>query len=350
MRVVQLGSVPPPRGGIQSNISAISERLLTRGDECSLVAITRSSEIIAQPDVYHPRSPPELARLLLRLKFDVLHLHLGGNFTARLAGLAFFCGLLPNCRKVLTFHSGGFASSPLGRAANKRDLRGIAARRFDKIIAVNQEIKNLFERYGVEPARIEIVAPHVLRQPDAAVEIPFALRDFAENHQPLLLSVGLLEKHYDLPIQIKAFAAVRAQYQRAGLMIIGSGSQQNNLRELIAQSLHHADIALPGDVPNEIVLHLIKRADVLLRTTLYDGDAISVRESLFLGTPVIATDNKMRPANVKLFPVGDAEKLETAILEQLAAGRLPNKNDADDYSNIDRVLAIYDELMVNGEL
>jgi hypothetical protein len=31
-----------------------------------------------------------------------------------------------------------------------------------------------------------------------------------------------------------------------------------------------------------------------MRPTFYDGDAISVRESLFLQTPVVATDNKMR--------------------------------------------------------
>src|SRR5438105_8526009 len=39
-------------------------------------------------------------------------------------------------------------------------------------------------------------------------------------------------------------------------------------------------------------LRAIADADVLLRTTLYDGDAISVREALYLGTPVVATDNR----------------------------------------------------------
>jgi hypothetical protein len=33
------------------------------------------------------------------------------------------------------------------------------------------------------------------------------------------------------------------------------------------------------------VLHLIRDADICSRTTLFDGDAISVREALYLGTP-----------------------------------------------------------------
>jgi hypothetical protein len=51
---------------------------------------------------------------------------------------------------------------------------------------------------------------------------------------------------------------------------------------------------------------------------LYDGDSVSVREALRLGTPVIATDNGMRPANVRLIPINDAAALERAVFEQTA--------------------------------
>ena len=60
---------------------------------------------------------------------------------------------------------------------------------------------------------------------------------------------------------------------------------------------------LAGNVEHPVVLHLIRDARLLLRTTLFDGDAISVREALFLGTPVIATDNKMRPDGRNTHPI-----------------------------------------------
>ena len=70
---------------------------------------------------------------------------------------------------------------------------------------------------------------------------------------------------------------------------------------------------LAGDVEHKITLHLIKKADILLRTTKFDGDAIAVREALFLDTPVIATDNGLRPAGVNLIPIHDQDELVKKI-------------------------------------
>jgi len=69
-----------------------------------------------------------------------------------------------------------------------------------------------------------------------------------------------------------------------------------------------------GNVSHEVVLHLIRNADELLGTTLFDGDAISVREAVYLGTPIIATDNGMRPEGVRLIPNSDRDALVREIL------------------------------------
>ena len=294
---------------------------------------------------FHPDSAFELVRLLFSLRYDVLHLHIGGNFTLRLALLALFCGLLPGAKKVLTFHSGGYASTPQGRAARAFSVRGFAARRFDKIIAVNREIAALFGKYGVKPEKIETISPNVHRQPDESVEIPVDLRSFIENHPQVLLSVSLLETHYDLPLQIRSLAAVLKEFPNAGLLLAGSGVEEENLRKEIAARSYSENILLAGDVPHEVVLHLIKRADALLRTTHFDGDAISIREALFLETPVIATDNKMRPDGVRLIKTGDAEDLQQAIIETLREGKRQKTSKPDDWSNIDAILQIYEEVL-----
>jgi glycosyltransferase involved in cell wall biosynthesis len=54
------------------------------------------------------------------------------------------------------------------------------------------------------------------------------------------------------------------------------------LKQAIASKNYSDRIFLTGDVEHKIVLHLIKKADILLRTTKFDGDAIAVREALFL--------------------------------------------------------------------
>ena len=82
----------------------------------------------------------------------------------------------------------------------------------------------------------------------------------------------------------------------------------------------------------------------MLRTTLFDGDAISVRESLLLGTPVIASDTGARPDGCRLFPVGDEAALVKEINAVITAGKKPRKIGTPDNSNIESVLAIYDSL------
>ena len=57
-------------------------------------------------------------------------------------------------------------------------------------------------------------------------------------------------------------------------------------------------------------------ADLMLRTTWYDGDAISVREALHFGVPVIASDNGMRPKGTHLIPARDLEAL-VAVAEKI---------------------------------
>ena len=96
-------------------------------------------------------------------------------------------------------------------------------------------------------------------------------------------------------------------------MIVGSGSLENDLKTAIASKKYADKIFLAGDVEHQITLHLIKKADILLRTTKFDGDAIAVREALFLETPVIATDNRMRPEGVNLIPIHDADALVKTI-------------------------------------
>jgi glycosyltransferase involved in cell wall biosynthesis len=92
-------------------------------------------------------------------------------------------------------------------------------------------------------------------------------------------------------------------------------------------------------------MEAVSRSRLMLRTTLYDGDALSVREALQLGTPVIATDNGMRPAGVRLIPKSDSQALLRAI-EQVLQHPAEHKQRADhDESNLQAVFDFYRDLI-----
>jgi len=88
----------------------------------------------------------------------------------------------------------------------------------------------------------------------------------------------------------------------------------------------------------------ISRANLMLRTTLFDGDAVSIREALHLGTAVIASDNGMRPSGVHLIPKSDLAALLRAIEDRLAQPAASKADPGGDDSNLQAVLDFYCEL------
>lgn len=342
-----MGPVPPPWGGVQTHIMSLRERIRARGDRCSILNLTRHRQE-DHDDLYFPSSAKEVLARINTLKPDVVHVHLGGSLFARQAALFIALSLRPKTRNVFTFHSGGYPSSDEGKAASAMSLRGFSLRRLDAVIGVNQQLIEVFERYGVKRNRLHLIEPFANtldRDAIASEPLPAEIERFVAAHRTLLLTVGLLEPEYGLDVQLAAFRAVRAQNPQAGLLLIGGGSLHEQLKAAISVHPERGHILLAGDVPRPKTLAAIARASLLLRTTHYDGDALSVREALSLGTRVLASDNGMRPAGVQLLQALDPDVLAAAIpcaLTTPVAERAVGGPDS-----MRQVLDLYDQLIAD---
>jgi glycogen(starch) synthase len=345
MRILQLGPYPPPHGGVQTNLVAIRRFLLDRGIPCAVINITRHRKP-DQDEVYYPANALQLIVLLLRLRYDILHLHVGGILSRRVLRLGLVCTMLPGRRTVFTFHSGGYPSMPEGKSTGTNSFAGVVLRRFDRVIGVNDEIMGFFQKLRIPQDRLRLILPHAFLDENVSEGLlPEPLETFMAQHHPLFISAGQLEPEYDLPLQIRGLGSAREKFPHAGLVMLGQGSLEQQLRSLI-QSQHYAEhILLCGDIAHAYAMQAIGRASIMLRTTLYDGDAISVREALHLGTPVIATDNGMRPEGVHVIPKENPEALRQAIEQLLGAQRAVRLNPIRDESNLEAVLQVYKDLM-----
>src|SRR5712692_794045 len=128
MRVLFLGPYPPPHGGVQTNLVAIHRLLLRQHIPSAVINLTRYRKADAD-HIYYPKSVFQVVWLLLKLRYDIVHMHIGGNLSTRLLALGLFCCLRPRCKTVLTFHSGGYPSSAAGRAAHPLTFTGFVLRR-----------------------------------------------------------------------------------------------------------------------------------------------------------------------------------------------------------------------------
>jgi glycosyltransferase involved in cell wall biosynthesis len=344
MTVLQMGPYPPPHGGVETNLVALRKYLLKQGTVCPVINLTRFRRE-DRDGIYYPKAALDVIKLLLTLRYDLIHLHAGGDFSPRHVGVLLLCSLLPGKRTVFTFHSGGYPNSAAGKRAKPRSFRGFVLRRLDGIIAINEELLDLFRRFGVAPERIRLISPYAVERPSADTPLPQAVEAFYAAHDPLLVTVSGLEPEYDLPLQLEAVGRLREQFQRLGLAIIGGGSLEHEIRERIDSLPYREHLLLSGDLPHETTLHAIESADLFLRTTWYDGDSISVREALHLGIPVIATDNGMRPPGVYLIPKSDAGALCRAVEVCLNGAPTADAPAEAGTENLGAVLRFYRELM-----
>jgi len=339
-----MGPYPPPHGGVQTNLVAIRRFLLARGIPCAVINLTRY-RCEDGDEVYYPKNVFEVLKLLARLRYDIIHLHIGGALHPRLLMLGLACCLLPRSKTVFTFHSGGYPLSEEGKKAHPFTFRGFVFRQFDRIISVNRELTQLFHRFGVAAGRVRLIYPHAISLPSFEASLPDHLARFFQTHKPMMVTVSGLEPEYDLSLQIDVLGEVRERFPNAGLAIIGSGSLEAEVRKQIQSKSYADDILLCGDIPHSITLRAIAESDLFLRTTLYDGDSISVREALLIGTPVIATNNGMRPGGAYLIPCSNPDALRRTIEQALTQGAPGQPQGDTGERNIEEVFELYQELL-----
>ena len=344
LRVLLLGPYPPPHGGVEISLASLQDFLQRHEVCCEVINLTRHRKMGGQ-GIYYPASAMDVVRLLLRKKAEIIHLHIGGNVSWRLLGLGLLCSLLPSRKLVLTLHSGGYPSSPAGKAARPIGLRGFLFRRFDGLIGVNQELVDMFVSFGVPLAKIRMILPFALPAHVPDVALPEKIRNFFATHSPVLLTVSGLEPEYDLPLQIEGLGRLREMSPGAGLLVVGAGSREREIRERIQAKTYADHILLAGDVSHDVVLRTMSFSDILLRTTLYDGDSIAVREARHFGLPVVATDNGMRPEGVTLIPVGDLDALCRTIQSALDKPQVRQTSPGKDATNFGLVIEFYQQLL-----
>ena len=318
--------------------------LIDRRIPCSVINLTRYRTTDSD-GVFYPSNAIGVVRRMVALRPTIIHLHVGNTLSTRLLALSAFATFFPGTRVLLTCHSGGFPRSAMGSLAVLRFLRRRILGWLDAIIVVNAEVATHLRREGVPNARLHLISPYACPPAPSSDPLPEPLGRFLRHHEPRLLTVSGLEPEYDLPLQIEALGHVRRCHPSAGLAIIGTGRREAEIRATIAKLPYSDHILVCGDLPHAVTLRALTESDVFLRTTHYDGDAISVREALDLGVPVIATDNGMRPSGVELVPVSDRRALARAVENIVARPKIHRAAPGPGTKNLQAIVDLYSEVV-----
>jgi glycosyltransferase involved in cell wall biosynthesis len=144
---------------------------------------------------------------------------------------------------------------------------------------------------------------------------------------PLFITIGRLDLMKDHATLIKAFAKVKAKVD-CRLLIIGEGKERENLKSLIDNLNVASAIKLAGAIENPYPY--LKRAEVFVLSSTFEGFGNVLVEALSLGKKIVSTNCAGGPAYIlnygefgRLVNVGDVEALANNMFESLSLNTPP---------------------------
>jgi glycosyltransferase involved in cell wall biosynthesis len=168
-----------------------------------------------------------------------------------------------------------------------RRLMMETARRADLIITVSEASRrDVIGQLAIPPERADrVVAVY------NGVEPPAAAPPAAGTRPPCLLYVGRFDPYKNVPLLVRAFAALRTEaFPDLRLRLIGPPDPRYPEAGELARALgvdHAVDWA--GYVSGPALDRAYREADVLVQPSRYEGFGLPVLEAMAAGTPVVCT-------------------------------------------------------------
>lgn len=321
-RVCLVGPLPPPSGGMANQCEQLLRLLREDGAPITLVRTNAPLWPAGLQKVPLLRAAWRLPPYLWRLwrvcgRVDVMHVFANSGWAWHLLAMPALRIAAWRGVPAIVNYRGGLAGEFMQRAPShvRRDLAAAM------LVTPSAFLQRVFRQHGLAARIIPNVVdlarfqPRPWQPPGAA---------------PRLVVARNLEKIYDIPTALRAFALLRGRWPRALLTVAGSGPERDALHAL-AEELGVADaVEFVGRIENADMPRLYAGADLMLNPTTADNMPISILEALASGVPVVSTDVGGIPDLVRsgetalLVPPGDAAAMAAAagqVLEDASMAR-----------------------------
>jgi glycosyltransferase involved in cell wall biosynthesis len=170
----------------------------------------------------------------------------------------------------------------------KHRLRRLLARKASMIISNSTSGDKYWNAYLDSRIR-RFIVPNALPLEEIAAIQPFSMKDAplpAEDN--VVLFAGRFAPERNLPALLSAFSEVLATKGRVAVMC-GEGPLRANIEQSI-RNLAMPHVRLPGYLPEQELWRWMKRADVFVSASLFEGRPNAVMEAMACGCPLVVSD------------------------------------------------------------
>lgn len=288
----------PYLGGVETHVWEVSHRLATRGADVTVLTTDRSRKLIpdetvdgiriirvpaypAERDYYFA---PGVYDALRHGHWDLVHVQGSHTLVAPLAMLAAYRSGIPY---IVTFHTGGHTSRIRAAARSFQwRLQGPLYAHAKRLIGVSQFEAQQFQRLLHLPSNRFIVIQNGGNLPQVAER-----KQLAPDEDPLIVSVGRLERYKGHHRLITALPILQMRYPHARVRIIGAGPYEAALRRLVTSLCldGSADIGAIGPDDRVGMARALAHADLVALLSDYEAHPIAAMEAIALQRPLLVT-------------------------------------------------------------
>ena len=178
------------------------------------------------------------------------------------------------------------------RKVHRRIFNNLLGRASDRVIAVSEAVKDDIMAYdGLSAGKITVLCNGVEEDRFAGIDAAGARSVLQIPAQDVVVgTVGRLTHQKGQKYLVEAMSAVRKEFPRTVLLIVGDGPAGNELRELVKQRGIEDRVIFAGsrgDVPV-----MLAAMDIFVFPSLWEGLPNSLVEAMAAGKAIIATDIK----------------------------------------------------------
>jgi len=356
--VLLIGAYPPPYGGNSIHIQRLHQLCKVKGMDCVVLNPYRSPSNLDEEGVFKFRGNAvfRILNLIISLRrfsmvrYRIVHIHVTALEKFRYVGIP----ILLVCRsfkKVLTIHGGDFIEVYGKSNFLRRRLIRYLVSKFDKIITVNNKQKELLiAKFGIAPQKIIMIPAFLPPLPDGNftlsenTDLIVEVTKLKSKFDKLGLVAGYILPIYGFHDVLDALISVRKLGVKLGLIFVFyTESDRKYESQLIERVNEIPGVLILRDIKPEAFIEVLRYCDVFIRPTYLDGDSIALREAIYLGKQVIASDCVERPDGCVLFKLGDPDDLARKLVDVARDKNLGIVSNVM-VENGERILNVYKEL------
>ena len=227
---------------------------------------------------YYSKLINKLVKLIFKNEgdIDIVHIH-----SALDAGISYSLSKV-KLPYVITEHSSKYARNMLNSTQKKYLPKAFNGA--EVVIAVGEGLKKSISKYS-NSEKIEII-PNLVKMPN----VDFIKEESnLENKKIKLFSLGFLTHNKGMDLIIEAYNLGKDKLKDVQIFIGGSGSEFENLKNLIIKYKLEDNIILLGELNREEVAKNMEACDAFILSSRHETFGIVFIEAMYYGKPVIAS-------------------------------------------------------------